>query len=307
MGTSLADLELYGRFADEGRLTLRVVAYADGDAEALDALCRNGPYRHGSGRVSMSGVKFYADGALGSRGAALLEPYSDDHGNRGLLVTPPEQLLAAMRKARDCGMQVATHAIGDRGNRLVLEDYANVLGEDAKTDHRWRIEHAQVATLADIPRFQQLNVIASMQPTHATSDMPWAEARVGRERLAGAYAWRRFLQSNVRLALGSDFPVESPDPRLGLYAAVTRQDLAGQPPGGWLPDQKLTAAEALRGFTADAAWAGFTEAEVGRLAPGLRADFVLLDSDPLSGDAARLPTIKVLSTWIDGERIYSAP
>jgi len=307
MGTSLADLELYGRFADEGRLTLRVVAYADGNAEALEALCRGGPHRHGSGRVSMAGVKFYADGALGSRGAALLESYSDDHGNRGLLVTPPEQLLAAMRKARACGVQVATHAIGDRGNRLVLDDYAEVLGEDAPSDHRWRIEHAQVATLADIPRFQQLHVIASMQPTHATSDMPWAEARVGRERLAGAYAWRRFLQSNVRLALGSDFPVESADPRLGLYAAVTRQDLAGQPPGGWLPDQKLTAAEALRGFTADAAWAGFTEAEVGRLAPGLRADFVLLDADPLAVDAARLPAIKVLSTWIDGERVYSAP
>jgi predicted amidohydrolase YtcJ len=307
MGTSLADLELYGRFADEGRLTLRVVAYADGDAEALEALCRGGSYRHGSGRVSMAGVKFYADGALGSRGAALLDSYSDDHGNRGLLVTPPEQLLAAMRKARACGVQVATHAIGDRGNRLVLDDYAEVLGEDAPSDHRWRIEHAQVATLADIPRFQQLHVIASMQPTHATSDMPWAEARVGRERLAGAYAWRRFLQSNVRLALGSDFPVESADPRLGLYAAVTRQDLAGQPPGGWLPDQKLTAAEALRGFTADAAWAGFTEADVGRLAPGLRADFVLLDADPLAVDAARLPAIKVLSTWVDGERVYSAP
>jgi predicted amidohydrolase YtcJ len=306
MGTSLADLELYGRFADEGRLTLRVVAYADGDAEALEALCREGPYRHGSGRVSMAGVKFYADGALGSRGAALLESYSDDHGNRGLLVTPPEQLLAAMHKARNCGVQVATHAIGDRGNRLVLDDYAEVLGKDAPSDHRWRIEHAQVATLADIPRFRQLHVIASMQPTHATSDMPWAEARVGRERLAGAYAWRRFLQSNVRLALGSDFPVESADPRLGLYAAVTRQDLAGQPPGGWLPDQKLTAAEALRGFTADAAWAGFTEAEVGRLAPGLRADFVLLDADPLSGDAARLPAIKVLSTWVDGQPVYAA-
>jgi hypothetical protein len=307
MGTSLADLELYGRFADEGRLTLRVVAYADGDSNALDALCREGPYQHGSGRVRMSGVKFYADGALGSRGAALLEPYSDDHGNRGLLVTPPEQLLSAMRKARGCGMQVATHAIGDRGNRLVLDDYAAVLGQDAGTDHRWRIEHAQVATLADIPRFQQLNVIASMQPTHATSDMPWAEARVGRERLAGAYAWRRFLQSNVRLALGSDFPVESPDPRLGLYAAITRQDLAGQPPGGWLPDQKLNSAEALRGFTADAAWAGFTEDEVGRLAPGLRADFVLLDADPLAVDATRLPAIKVLSTWVDGERVYPAP
>ena len=307
MGTSAADLALYGRFADEGRLTLRVVAYADGDSTALEERCRSGAYLHPSGRVRMAGVKFYADGALGSRGAALLEPYSDDHGNRGLLVTPPEQLLEGMRKARRCGLQVATHAIGDRGNRLVLDDYAQALGKDAAGDHRWRIEHAQVVSLADIPRFAQLRVIASMQPTHATSDMPWAEARVGRERLAGAYAWRRFEQAGVRLALGSDFPVESADPRLGLYAAVTRQDLAGQPPGGWLPEQRLTPAEALRGFTADAAWAAFMEDEVGRLAPGLRADFVLLDADPLTVAADRLPKIRVLSTWLDGTPVYSAP
>jgi hypothetical protein len=254
----------------------------------------------------MAGVKLYADGALGSRGAALLEPYSDDHGNRGLLVTPPEELLAAMRKARGCNLQVATHAIGDRGNRLVLDDYAQTLGKHTTGDHRWRIEHAQVVSLPDIPRFAQLRVIASMQPTHATSDMPWAEARVGRERLAGAYAWRRFEQAGARLALGSDFPVESADPRLGLYAAVTRQDLAGEPPGGWLPDQRLTPLEALRGFTADAAWAGFMEGEVGRLEPGLHADFVLLDADPLTAPSARLPTIRVLSTWVDGAPVFSA-
>jgi len=306
MGTSIEDLMLYGRFADEGRLTLRIVAYADGDSEALEAMCREGPYLHGSGRVRMTGVKFYADGALGSRGAALLEPYSDDHGNRGLLVTSPEQLLAAMRKARACNVQVATHAIGDRGNRLVLDDYATVLGKDAVGDHRWRIEHAQVVSLEDIPRFAPLRVVASMQPTHATSDMPWAEARLGRERLAGAYAWRRFAEAGVRLALGSDFPVESADPRLGLYAAVTRQDLAGRPPGGWLPDQKLSPAEALRGFTADAAGAGFTEREVGQRAPGLRADFVLLDADPIASPPARLPAIRVLSTWVDGGAVYTA-
>jgi hypothetical protein len=307
MGTSSADLDLFRRQADEGRFTLRVVAYADGDADALEQRCRTGPYRHASGRVRMAGVKFYADGALGSRGAALLEPYDDDHGNRGILVTPPEKLLAGMQKARRCGLQAATHAIGDRGNRLVLDDYARVLGKDATTDHRWRIEHAQIVSLEDIPRFAPLRVIASMQPTHATSDMPWAEARVGRERLAGAYAWRRFAEAGTRLALGSDFPVESADPRLGLYAAVTRQDLAGQPPGGWLPDQRLTPAEALRGFTADAAWAAFMEDEVGRLAPGLHADFVLLDADPLTVAADRLPKIRVLSTWVDGTPVYSAP
>jgi len=306
MGTSAADLDLYKRFADAGLFTLRVVAYADGDGAALDALCRTGQFKHPGGRVRMAGVKFYADGALGSRGAALKAPYSDDHGNHGLLVTPPEKLLDGMRKARRCGVQAATHAIGDRGNRLVLDDYATVLGADAVGDHRWRVEHAQIVSVDDIPAFERLRVIASMQPTHATSDMPWAEARVGRERLAGAYAWRRFLQANVRLALGSDFPVESADPRLGLYAAVTRQDLDGEPPGGWLPEQRLTPAEALRGFTADAAWAGFMENEVGRLAPGLRADFVLLDADPLTVPARRLPDIKVLSTWIDGGRVYQA-
>ena len=307
MGTSVADLDLYKRFADAGQFTLRVVAYADGDAAALDALCQSGPYRHPGGRVSMAGVKFYADGALGSRGAALKAPYSDDHGNHGLLVTPPEKLLDGMRKARRCGVQAATHAIGDRGNRLVLDHYATVLGEDARSDHRWRVEHAQIVAVEDIPLFERLHAVASMQPTHATSDMPWAEARVGRERLAGAYAWRRFLQANVRLALGSDFPVESADPRLGLYAAVTRQDLDGEPPGGWLPDQKLTPAEALRGFTTDAAWAGRMESEVGRLAPGLRADFVLLEADPLTAPARQLPDIKVLSTWVDGMPVYEAP
>jgi predicted amidohydrolase YtcJ len=306
MGTSVADLDLYKRVADAGQFTLRVVAYADGDAAALDALCRSGPYRHPGGRVRMAGVKFYADGALGSRGAALKAPYSDDHGNHGLLVTPPEKLLDGMRKARRCGVQAATHAIGDRGNRLVLDHYATVLGEDARSDHRWRVEHAQIVSVEDIPVFERLYVIASMQPTHATSDMPWAEARVGRERLAGAYAWRRFLQANVRLALGSDFPVESADPRLGLYAAVTRQNLDGEPPGGWLPDQKLTPAEALRGFTSDAAWASFMEHEVGRLAQGLRADFVVLEADPLTSPASRLPDIKVLSTWVDGARVYDA-
>ena len=308
MGTSAADLDLYRRYADEGRLTLRVVAYADGDGAALERLCASGPYRHASGRLRMAGVKFYADGALGSRGAALKQPYSDDHGNHGLLVTPPAALVDGMRKARRCGVQVATHAIGDRGNRLVLDDYAVVLGDAAgSSDHRWRIEHAQVVSVGDIDDFARLQVVASMQPTHATSDMPWAEARVGRERLAGAYAWRRFLDAGVRLALGSDFPVESADPRLGLHAAVTRQDLAGRPPGGWLADQVLTPLEALRGFTADAAWSAFMEDEVGRLAPGMRADFVLLDADPLAMPAQQLPRVRVLSTWVDGERVHQAP
>ena len=249
--------------------------------------------------------------ARSSRGAALLDDYSDEPGHRGLLVTEPAALAAAMVKARDCGLQVATHAIGDRGNRIVLDAYQRVLGaltteceNCGPGDHRWRVEHAQVVALDDIARFKALGAIASMQPTHATSDMPWAEQRVGAARLAGAYAWRRFLDAGVRVPLGSDFPVEQVDPRLGLYAAVTRQNLSGQPPGGWLPEQRLNIDEALLGFTAEAAWAGFAEHEVGTLSPGRRADFILLDADPMTIPARALADLKVRSTWVDGRVVY---
>lgn len=307
MGVSRQDLALMRRFADEGRLPLRIDAYANGDSGALADLCTHGLYRHDGGRLQMTGVKLFVDGALGSRGAALLADYSDDPGNRGLLVTDPAAFGAAVIKARDCGVQVATHAIGDRGNRIVLDTYQHALGgQGARPDHRWRIEHSQVVAPQDIPRFAQLRLIASMQPTHATSDMPWAGDRLGEERLQGAYAWRRFLDLGVPLALGSDFPVESVDPRLGLFAAVNRTDREGHPPGGWLPGQKLSAAEALRGFTAAAAHAAHDEGEVGRLVPGLRADFVVLDRDPLAVPATELDALKVRSTWVDGEPVYSA-
>ncbi len=307
MGVSREDLALMRRFADEGRLPLRIDAYADGDRDALADLCAHGLYHHPGGRLQMEGVKLYIDGALGSRGAALLADYSDEPGNRGLLVTDPAAFAIAVVKARDCGVQLATHAIGDRGNRIVLDTYQQALsGSGVRPDPRWRIEHAQVVDPQDIPRFAQLRLIASMQPTHATSDMPRAEDRLGHARLEGAYAWRRFLDLGVPLALGSDFPVEQVDPRLGLLAAVTRQDRAGQPQGGWLPGQKLTAAEALRGFTATAAWAGHDEGEVGRLAPGLRADFVILDRDPLAIPAAGLDELKVKATWVDGQPVYQA-
>jgi len=306
MGTSLADFEQLRRFADEGRLPLRISAYADGDARAFAWLCEHGAYRHDGGRLEMRGLKLLIDGALGSRGAALIDDYSDDPGNRGLVLIEPVRYESLVRRARECGLQVATHAIGDRGNRIVLDTYGRVLGDDAKADHRWRIEHAQVMAPGDIPRLAALGVVASMQPTHATSDMPWAQDRVGPARIAGAYAWRRFADAGVRLALGSDFPVESPDPRLGLYAAATRQDADGHPPGGWMPDQVLSAREALLGFTADAAWAGHDEAEVGRLVSGLRADFVVLAQDPLQVPASELAGLSILSTWVDGRVVYEA-
>ncbi|HSD16105.1 MAG TPA: amidohydrolase [Thermomonas sp.] len=305
-GITLAELHRYQRLADRGRMPLRVTAMADGDGEALESLCRNGLYRHPSGRLQMRAVKLYADGALGSRGAAMLDDYSDDHGNRGLMLMSPAQLATAAAKAKRCGVQAATHAIGDRGNRETLDVYAKALGADATGGHRWRIEHAQVLALQDLPRLAQLHVIASMQPTHATSDMPWAQERVGAQRIVGAYAWRQLRDSGARLALGSDFPVERVDPRLGLSAAVTRADGEGKPAGGWFPGEKLTAYEALRGFTLDAAYAGFAETEVGSLEAGKRADFVILAEDPLAVPDAALKSLTVLATYVDGRPVYAA-
>ncbi|MFC3550130.1 amidohydrolase [Lysobacter cavernae] len=303
-GVSLAELQRYQRLADRGALPLRITAMAYGDGDALDKLCRGGLYRHRDGRLQMRTVKLYADGALGSRGAAMLADYSDDHGNRGLLMSSPEALQAAVVKAKGCGVQVATHAIGDRGNEVVLDAYANTLGSAAQGDHRWRIEHAQILAPQDLPRLAALHVIASMQPTHATSDMPWAQDRVGPQRIVGAYAWRQLRDSGARLALGSDFPVESVDPRLGLFAAVTRTDAQGLPVGGWYPQEKLTVFEALRGFTLDAAYAGFAENEVGSLAVGKRADFVILAQDPLAIGPAKLRELTVQATYVDGKAVY---
>jgi predicted amidohydrolase YtcJ len=305
MGVSREDLQRYTRLADRGEVPLRINALADGDNAALAELCRSGLYRHASGRLQMRGVKLYIDGALGSRGAAMLEDYSDQAGHRGLMLMQPDTLAQVTTKARKCGVQVATHAIGDRGNREVLDVFGRVL--DGARDHRWRIEHAQIVAPDDLARFAGLGVIASMQPTHATSDMPWAEDRVGPERIVGAYAWRQLRDSGARLALGSDFPVESVDPRLGLYASVTRADATGRPAGGWLPQEKLTAHEALRGFTLDAAYAGFAEDEVGSLEVGKRADFVVLAQDPLAVEPAKLRELDVQATYVDGRAVYRKP
>ena len=305
MGVSRELMALYRKRADEGRMPVRVVAYADGDGPALADLCANGRYAHQSQRLKMRGVKLYADGALGSRGAALLADYSDDAGNQGLLVTDEKALDAAVDKAFGCKVQVATHAIGDRGDRVTLDAYARHLTGNT-ADLRWRIEHAQVVALDDIPRFATLGVIASMQPTHATSDMPWAEARVGPQRILGAYAWRRMRDAGVRLAFGSDFPVEDVNPFWGIYSAVTREDADEKPAGGWYPDQRVSTYEALRGFTADAAWAGFDEATLGAIAPGKRADFVVVASDPYAVAPRALRDMKVLATWVDGRAAYTA-
>ena len=303
-GASLQVLAWYQQRIRDGKFPTRVYAMTDGAGETLDWLCENGAVIDDSGRLYMHSVKLYIDGALGSRGAALLTDYSDDAGNSGLLFMPPEELEAMVDKALGCGFQVGIHAIGDRGNRVALDALEASISRHPDNPGRHRVEHAQILTAADIPRFARLGIIAAMQPTHATSDMYWAEKRLGAERVQYAYAWRSLLDSGAHLALGSDFPVEQVNPMLGIHAAVTRQDIKGWPEGGWYPQQVLTREEAVRGFTLDAAYAGFMEKSVGSLEPGKRADFIVLDKDVMQIDAAEIPSIRVLQTWLDGELVW---
>ncbi len=289
MGVSPAGLAVLRELEAEGGLGLNVYAYlANTDDAVLEPDLE--------GRLQVVGMKLFTDGALGSRGAALLAPYSDRPGTSGLLVATPEELTARVREVSDAGLTVAIHAIGDRGNRVALDAIAAVQGE-ARPGHR--IEHAQIVDLADLERFAALGVTASMQPTHATSDMPWAPARLGPDRLDGAYAWRRFLDSGALLAFGSDAPVEHYDPWWGVYAAVTRTDHDGAPEGGWLPDQKLTVVEALRGFTKDA-WRAVGVDDAGTIAVGQAAHLTVVDRDPRTVPPAELLEIGTLRTVVGG-------
>jgi predicted amidohydrolase YtcJ len=314
MGVDEPAIAAYRRLHAAGRLPLRAALFLTDSAPLLAAWLARGPEIDPAGRLTVRGVKLYADGALGSRGAALVEPYADDEGNLGLLTASGDHLREVTARALDAGFQVGIHAIGDRGNLVALDAIEGALagrrppGTQAApasaADLRLRIEHFQVARLQDVERLARLGVIASMQPTHATSDMPWAGDRVGERRLAGAYAWRKVLDAGGRLALGSDFPVEQVDPLLGLHAAVTRQDLAGEPAGGWLPEERLDRDEALRGFTLDAAHSLFLDHLVGSLAVGKRADLVVFDRDPMRVPAAEIPAAKVDLTLVDGEVVY---
>jgi len=291
--------------AAAGKFPLRVNAYASTDSTLFRELLERGPQT--DGRLRAIGVKLYLDGALGSRGARLLAPYADDRGNIGLWLTEPSAVASHVRQARAAGLQTAIHAIGDAANRAALDIYEQE-GRGAVRPGdvlRPRIEHVQVIAPADLPRFRELGVIASMQPTHATSDMPWAEDRLGAERIAGAYAWRSLLDAGSPLAFGSDFPIESPDPRLGLYAAVTRQDLNGMPPGGWRPEERLTLQQALAAFAAGAAYAAGQEADLGTLGPGRWADMTIFEENLFELPAAVLPTAAVAATVIEGETVYS--
>jgi len=303
MGVGAADYEAYRSLQAGGDLELRAALFLTDDADLLQSWFRRGPEIDPAGRLTVRGVKLYADGALGSRGAALLESYADDAGNLGLSVSSQDHLAEVAGAALEAGFQVGVHAIGDRGGLVALDALEQALG-GPRPEVRFRLEHAQVLRQRDIRRLVELGIIASMQPTHATSDMPWAGERLGDERLHRAYAWRQVLDAGGRLALGSDFPVERPDPRLGLWAAVSRQDTTGQPPGGWLPEERLTPAEALRGFTLDAAYSLFLERQVGSLEVGKRADIVVFAADILAEKGPEMARVEVDMTLVDGKIVY---
>jgi predicted amidohydrolase YtcJ len=309
MGVDMEGIGIYKKLIARKRFPFRVYVAIGGVGEPWNQYLKRGPETNGyDGRLTVRALKLYADGALGSRGAALIEPYSDDPGNRGLTLTSSGQLKVAAMQALDKGFQVCIHAIGDRGNNIALNVYAEVLKSDpAKAkDVRFRIEHAQVVDVNDIPRFHQLGVLPSMQPAHCTSDMYWAEDRVGPKRVRGAYAWRSFINSGSIIPAGSDSPVESPDPLRGFYAAITRQDQEGFPAGGWYPEQRMTREEALKGFTTWAAYASFEENTKGAIEEGKVADFTILSDDIMKIEPKQILDTRVEMTIIGGEVVYTA-
>jgi predicted amidohydrolase YtcJ len=306
-GQGRATIDIYESLAREGRYNLRNYVMVSGDSADVTHSFAVGPRSAlYDGHIWVRAIKLYADGALGSRGAAMLAPYADDPSNTGLLVTPPAEIQRIAIEALKHGFQVATHAIGDRGNRIALDAYDVALKAVPTADHRFRVEHAQVISLDDIPRFAKMGVIPSMQASHQTSDMRWAETRVGPQRIKGAYAWRSLLNTGVVIPNGSDFPVEQVNPLISFHSAVTRQDASGWPPGGWYPEQKMTREEALRAMTIWPAYAAFQERVMGSITPGKYADFVILDRDIMTVPDSEILSTRVLSTWIGGKSVYEA-
>ena len=301
MGTSADGWRAMTRAGDAGRLNVRIMSYASA-LPALEALGRTAPtdWLYGD-RLRMGGVKLYADGALGSRGAWLKRAYADKPDSVGLRFLGDAELREQAGKAAGMGFQLAIHAIGDAANAQVISLFEQL----GNGDRRSRIEHVQVVDPADIPRIAKAGIIASMQPTHQTSDRLMAEKRLDPPRLEGAYAWHTIAQSGARLAFGSDFPVESPNPFPGLAAAISRQDMNGQPPGGWRPEERVSLAQALDGFTRSAAFAGFAEDRIGSLEPGKWADFIIVDRDPTKVDAQALARTQVLETWVAGKKVWA--
>ncbi len=298
-------LDLFEELAKANNFSLRVYAMISDDSAAIEHYFERGPQSAlYDGHLWIRAIKLYADGALGSRGAALLDPYTDDPKNSGLLKSTPAHLQDVATRALQHGFQVATHAIGDRGNRIALDAYESALKTVPTVDHRFRIEHVQVLDHADIPRFAQLGVIPSMQAVHQTSDMYWAANRLGPARIMGAYAWRSLLNTGVIIPNGSDFPVERVSPLYSFHAAVSRQDDDNWPPGGWFPEQRMTRAEALEAMTIWPAYAAFQEQTMGSLTPGKYADFVILDRDIMTIPESEILGTGVVATYIGGRAVY---
>lgn len=301
-GCSRAEIEAYRRLIAKDQLPVRVYAMIGGAGELWEDYLKRGPEI--GDKLTVRAIKLVADGAMGSRGAAFFQPYSDDKQNSGLLILQREYIRDVAKDAVAKGFQVATHAIGDRANRTVLDAYGDALG--GSNDKRFRVEHAQVVSLPDFALYARFNVIASVQSTHATSDMRWAQDRLGPDRLLGAWAPRRFLNSGVRITNGSDFPVEDPNPFWGLYAAITRMDHTGNPPGGFMPDQKLSRDETLKSWTLDGAYAAFEEKTKGSISPGKVADFLILNKDVMTVPEKEILTALPAATYLGGKRVQGA-
>ncbi len=310
-GIAAPDLLAYEALAREGRFNLRsylmILAESDTDRFVAGQLAQKPRLGLYNGHIWVRAVKIELDGALGSRGAALLAPYSDDPGNRGYFRVPPEQMARIVMQALAAGYQMAIHAIGDRANRVVLDTYSEALRKVPTQDHRFRIEHAQILAPEDIPRFAQLGIIPSMQGSHQASDMSWATSRLGPERVKGAYAWRSLRETGVIIPNGSDAPVESINPLVSFHAFVTRQDADNNPPGGWFPAQRLSRDEALLGMTLWPAYASFMENDVGSLSVGKYADFVILDRDIMTVPVEEILASKVVRTVLGGKTVFEQP
>jgi len=304
-GQDTVTIALYEDLARAGQYNLRNYVMVDGDSATIAHFLRRGPQSAlYDGHIWIRAIKMYADGALGSRGAALLEDYSDEPGNRGLVRTPPEIIEQVAEAALRAGFQVNTHAIGDRANRTTLDAYEQALRAVPRADHRFRIEHAQIIHRQDIPRFAQLGVIPSMQTSHQTSDAAMTMNRIGWTRTQGGYAWRSLLNTGTIIPNGTDFPVEPVNPLIGFHSAVTRQDANGWPAGGWFPEERMTREEALRSMTIWPAFAGFMEDVSGSLTPGKYADFVVLDQDIMSVAPERILDTHVVMTVLGGQVVY---
>ena len=304
-GVAPEGIAVYEELAKEGHYDLRNYVMVRSSDSVLDAFMKRGPQKaRYDGRLWIRAIKLVADGALGSRGAALLEPYSDDPGNTGLITTPPERIKSVAVRALKAGFQVNVHAIGDRANRIVLDQFEAALREVPTADHRFRIEHAQILRYQDIPRFAELDVIPSMQGSHQTSDMYWVPNRLGWARAQGAYAWRSLLNTGVVIPNGSDFPVEAVNPLISFHSFFTRQDADNFPPGGWMPEQRTTRQEALLSITLWPAYAAFMENESGSLTIGKYADFVVLDRDIMTVAPEEVLATHVVMTVLDGKALY---